>query len=514
VVQQIGVINTAFEQLGNNMAMFAGITDDLQGALLEAAGGIDALVNSAGAFYQGFYTDAERMDALRGQLNTALSDLDLSIDPNLGDDAKAQFRSAVENAMASGNAELAAALLAISGNFASAADYFEQLSQTAAEAARKAAEDAQRSVYDAFKRAADRDRKDLQAQASSLSEAISGISSAVDLLKSNARDLYGEVDSTAQMAAARGMVYVENALAGVRAGASVADYTGLSDAISAARGGLGSSMYQSEFERQRDTLVLAGQLSELGELGDLQLSVEERQLRAINEQLEYLDGLTARADELINGTVTLTGTVESYFQQLLGQLDQDDAGGGSGGDNGGGFSSGGDATGAAKETPQMRAEYIRRVLAGIDLSSADGKGQLVEFGRMHRYSGYTATEVARALGIGIDEFERLVGFRDFPAFAAGINRVPYDMTARIHKDEAILPAAFNPFNPGAQRFGGGDSALVDELRALRKEFAELRAISAVTASNTAPLPVMADQFDSVTEGGNAMRGDAGNLLEL
>lgn len=514
VVQQIGVINTVFEQLGDSMAMFAGITDDLQGALLEAAGGIDALVNSAGAFYQGFYTDAERMDALRGQLNTALSDLDLSIDPNLGSDAKAQFRTAVENAMASGNAELAAALLAISGNFASAADYFEQLSQTAAEAARKAAEDARRSVYDMFKRAADRDRKDLQAQASSLGDAISGISSAVDLLKSNARDLYGEVDSTAQMAAARGMVYVENALAGVRAGASVADYTGLSDAISAARGGLGSGVYQSEFARQRDTLVLAGQLSELGELGDLQLSVEERQLRAINEQLEYLDGLTARADELINGTVTLTGTVESYFQQLLGQLDQDDAGGGSGGDNGGGFSSGGDATGTAKETPQMRAEYIRRVLAGIDLSSADGKGQLVEFGRMHRHSGYTAAEVARALGIGIDEFERLVGFRDFPAFATGINRVPYDMVAKIHKDEAIIPAAFNPFNPGAQRYGGSDSALVDELRALRKEVAELRLISAVTASNTAPLPVMADQFDSVTEGGNAMRGDAANVLEL
>ncbi len=520
VVQQIGVINTAFEQLGNNMAMFAGITDDLQGALLEAAGGIDALVNSAGAFYQGFYTDAERMDALRGQLNTALSDLDLSIDPNLGSDAKAQFRTAVENAMASGNAELAAALLAISGNFASAADYFEQLSQTAAEAARKAAEDARRSVYDMFKRAADRDRKDLQAQASSLGDAISGISSAVDLLKSNARDLYGEVDSTAQMAAARGMVYVENALAGVRAGASVADYSGLSDAISAARGGLGNGVYQSEFERQRDTLVLAGQLSELGELGDLQLSVEERQLRAINEQLEYLDGLTARADELINGTVTLTGTVESYFQQLIALFDkgggdgEDKQDGGSGG--GGGFAIGGSAPGESAGGSggghiETEEEEIRRYYKGIDISDAQS---MRNARNTALFMGWTQEDIARAYDVDVEDLRKLFDDFGIPAFATGINRVPYDMVAQIHKDEAIVPAAFNPFNPGAQRFGGGDSALVDELRALRKEVAELRLISAVTASNTAPLPVMADQFDSVTEGGNAMRGDAGNLLEL
>lgn len=519
VVQQIGVINTAFEQLGHNMAMFSGITDELQGALLDAAGGIDALVNSAGAFYQGFYSEAERMDALRGQLNTALSDLDLSIDPNLGEDAKAQFRAAVENAMASGNAELAASLLAISGNFASAADYFEQLSKTAADAARKAAEDAQRSALDMFKRAADRDRKDLQAQASSLSEAISGISSAVDLLKSNARDLYGEVDSTAQMAAARGMVYVENALAGVRAGASVADYTGLSDAISAARGGIGSGAYQSEFERQRDTLVLAGQLSELGELGDMQLSVEERQLRAVNEQLEYLDGLTARADELINGTVTLTGTVESYFQQLIALFDKGDGGdkkgsdGGSGGGSkfaigGSGPGEGGGGGGGAGETQE---EEIRRYYRETDISDAQS---MRNARNTALFMGWTQEDIAKAYDVDPADLRKLFDDFGIPSFDVGINRVPHDMVARIHKDEAILPAAYNPFNPGAQRFGGGDSALVEELRALRKEVAELRLISAVTASNTAQLPVMADQFDSVTEGGNAMRGDAGNVLEL
>ncbi len=37
----------------------------------------------------------------------------------------------------------------------------------------------------------------------------------------------------------------------------------------------------------------------------------------------------------------------------------------------------------------------------------------------------------------------------YPGFAVGINRVPHDMTAVIHEDEAVIPAKYNPFNPDA-----------------------------------------------------------------
>ena len=36
-----------------------------------------------------------------------------------------------------------------------------------------------------------------------------------------------------------------------------------------------------------------------------------------------------------------------------------------------------------------------------------------------------------------------------PQFKDGINMVPADMLAMIHKNEAIVPAAMNPFNPNA-----------------------------------------------------------------
>ncbi|OJW83809.1 MAG: hypothetical protein BGO66_17590 [Alicycliphilus sp. 69-12] len=423
---QIGKVQTSFEQLGASMQMFAGITDELQAALMGAAGGIDALVNSAGAFYQGFYTEAERMDALRGQLNTALSGLDLTIDPNMGDDAKAQFRQAVEDAMAAGDAELAASLLAISGNFATAADYFEQLSRDAAEAAKKSAEDARKalidSTYDMFRRLVDRDRDLLSSQASAISEVIGQISTSVDMLKSNARDLYGTVDSTAQMLAAQGMVYIEDALAGVRGGASITGYTGLQDAVTAARGGINSGVYVSQFERDRDALVLAGQLAEMAELGDVQLSVQERQLRAVNEQLEYLDTLSKRADDLVNGTAALTGTVDERFQQLLGLLgllDEGAAGTSGGGSSGGavfgGTSPGG--TGFVQPDPskysQVRSDGsggtwydpIRdeSVIAHLDklapvYHSFDGTGDLAGLAEAIKAAGGTVDDLSMLSG--------------------------------------------------------------------------------------------------------------------
>lgn len=77
----------------------------------------------------------------------------------MGDDAKDQFRAAVEAAFAAGDAELAATLLAISGNFASAADYFEQLSDTAAQGfAQQALEKARGDALNNLRRAVERDR--------------------------------------------------------------------------------------------------------------------------------------------------------------------------------------------------------------------------------------------------------------------------------------------------------------------------------------------------------------------
>lgn len=60
-----------------------------------------------------------------------------------------------------------------------------------------------------------------------------------------------------------------------------------------------------------------------------------------------------------------------------------------------------------------------------------------------------------------------------PGFAVGTNLVPQDMLAFVHRDEAIVPAQYNPAAGGV----GGNADLVAELRELRAEVARLYASS-------------------------------------
>ncbi len=273
---------------------------------------------------------AERAEILQRQVREQLKGLGVDIDPKGGEEAKKKFRKLIEDALASGNTELAAKLLALAQLFGVAADAAQKAAETAADAAKTAADEAARALEEAKQKAKDaalanfeaavaREQEYWQGIVSSSQEAISSLNSALSTLKSNARDLYGSVDATKQMLAAQGMVYIEEALAGVRAGAKLSNYGGLSDAISAARGGISSGVYATQFERDRDALVLAGQLSDLADKGDAQLSVEERQLKNSQEQLERLDKTLTYWRDLLEGNekhIDATLSVEAAIQAL------------------------------------------------------------------------------------------------------------------------------------------------------------------------------------------------------
>lgn len=141
-LQQIGTVKAVFDGLGQSMSMFSGISGELQTQLLSMSGSIDALSSNAGAFYEGFFSESERMDILARNLRESLSELNLSIDPALGDDAKESFRAAVEGAMDAGQGELAAKLLAMSGSFATAADYAQKQAEESSQAIISAAQEA------------------------------------------------------------------------------------------------------------------------------------------------------------------------------------------------------------------------------------------------------------------------------------------------------------------------------------------------------------------------------------
>lgn len=130
VMESIAATGQAFDALGRTMAPFADLTDDTRTALVRASGGIQGLTTNASAYYEAYYSEAERVAASRDQLLQALGSIGVeSLDPRIGEAAKIQFRDAVETALASGKGELAAQLMSLGPVFSAAADAAHKASE-------------------------------------------------------------------------------------------------------------------------------------------------------------------------------------------------------------------------------------------------------------------------------------------------------------------------------------------------------------------------------------------------
>lgn len=134
--------------------------------------------------------------------------------------------------------------------------------------------------------------------------------------------------------------------------------------------------------------------------------------------------------------------------------------------------------------------WARDVAAGLNEYAA-ANGSAAATARAYELGASTAMlEQIRAASVGL------------PQFAVGTNYVPRDMTARIHRGEAIIPAAFNPvaFNKSA-----GSDGLLQAVRALDARIAALLG----PAENTAKyIQHLDDITDKVTRGGRATLTEA------
>lgn len=109
-VDAVNATQKALAIMGERLVGFGRLSDDATSALLSAAGGIDALAANASAYYDAFYSDAEKTSVLSGQVADALQKVGLAMPAT-----REAYRAQVEAQLALGAAGApgAAALLGV-----------------------------------------------------------------------------------------------------------------------------------------------------------------------------------------------------------------------------------------------------------------------------------------------------------------------------------------------------------------------------------------------------------------
>jgi TP901 family phage tail tape measure protein len=278
------VIDLPFEHLKQ-------MSFDAAWALGELAGGMDKFLTNLAGYYQNFFSPEEQRDQTARNIVRRLNEAggSFTVDEILDTD-KAEFRKLVEQFEGrtdDAGKKMYVALLEVAQAMSDVATFTEQ----SAEEAKKKLESATDKAFSSFQAVVEVQRRAIQASMDAAKESIDRLKGLFELLNRNVKELYAEANP-AQSAAA-GRAFIGSALVGLRAGV-LPEEEALSDAISAARGGLDEKNYSSRFAMERDRLNLAGKLAEMRDIigpqlttAELQLKNSERQLKALDEQLEH-----------------------------------------------------------------------------------------------------------------------------------------------------------------------------------------------------------------------------------
>lgn len=346
--QIVGVNQFKDALKGMGLDTLAALSFDAAAGLAEVSGGFDKLLGNLQTYYTNFFTGEEQRANLQRSLAEQLSTLGLRLPDINSSNARDQFRALVSTAekdMSESGRKTYATLLALSGAFASITEAAQTTTQTL---------DQQRQAYyGALQDAVSARNKSLQSQLSAAQEVAGTLDNLFGILRSNVRDLYGEVDGTRGMLAGQGNAFIDQALATAKKSGYLPDADKLTEAIAAARGGIDAGGYTSQFAADRDRLVLAGKLSGLEKITEKQLTDAQRTVKALETQIDQneqvLDYWKQQID-IASGTYDGILSVEAAVQQLSAALGGTGTGKPGGANTVGGGSTPASGTGAIPRT--------------------------------------------------------------------------------------------------------------------------------------------------------------------
>lgn len=340
-LEEIKAVADAFDSLGKAMPQLSGLSLQARESLLQLAGGAEALASGVSTYYDAFYSEAEKTTRATEQLSAQMSALGLALP-----ETKDGFRALVEaqDLTTEAGRKTYAALLGLSGAFASVADSAAAASAAANAAAVAVVRAAQNNAQSALgvlqqsvdaEKAAITERYDAEKAAvqSMAAAAASSYDSATSAIRSNIDALSALRDSLMQTA--DGMS--DAVLTMTKRQAAISQLSSIQSAVQSGQSALGfesqlkaamevvqrpsEQLYQSFEEYAFDQGRAAGAIRATAQATGTQVSVAEMQLATMSSAASsasaYYDAQLSALDQQYQLDIdALDTTLDVYTKQL------------------------------------------------------------------------------------------------------------------------------------------------------------------------------------------------------
>ncbi|MFE8644122.1 hypothetical protein ACFX58_03445 [Sphingomonas sp. NCPPB 2930] len=382
-----------------------------------------------------------------------------------------------------------------------ATDQARQAAEQAAAANRTATDDA----YALLQRSVDAQKANAQAAQEAAQGIADAARSVIDALRSGIADLTGDVGSAVASNAVAGQAFIDQALSAARRTGYLPDSTQLSNAIGAARDGMGATQYASRVDMDRDRLVLAGKLTALRDMSEGQLTVAEQGVKASKDQIKALDDLLVSQRKIIDAArgidvsvVDVTAAITKLHQAIFKETGVNPgattpAGNGAvvGAGPGGSSAPVTSALGKQANGSYIFSDgYVSRVIAGADAARLDaaagivaqynGTGDVKGYYSAMRDAGYTLRDIAARDGYFYGDVLNAAAAAGLPAFKNGGNHLGGARLVGEEGPEIEVTGPSRIFSAADTRrmLSGGDggsaAAVEASIRALQSTVRELR----------------------------------------
>ncbi|WP_052193496.1 phage tail tape measure protein [Pseudomonas sp. 11/12A] len=292
-VNNLYSVNDVLENLNVDLYDFSVSGGLLAERLSAMAGGLESLTKNAGTYYENFFSDTEKADDTLAAVGKQFAALGLALP-----DTRDAYRGVIEalDMTTTAGQQMFVTMTGLAGNASQAYTILEQRATQAAQAIADALMGAVTGSNGALQRAIAAEQKNVTAaynarvtslndMASTASKNVSDLTGVSNSLGSALKQLRGDSDETVKALRNQAQATLQSALSKARAGGSLAEFAGLSDALDTL-GSNNTDLYRSMEDFQRDQGRTANEVAELNKLNGKQLTTAEQTVKTLDDQLE------------------------------------------------------------------------------------------------------------------------------------------------------------------------------------------------------------------------------------